>query len=204
MTHCFPTSGNSEVGENRNWSVGWCPLSLSKFVKETLMCACSITVRADPAGTRSLDPHNNLVLGSYVAWLGPPGKFHWNKCNTRNVGQCPTWWPPCRIQVAPSVQRYKVWLTPCRAVTLPRLETRWNLQRCLKLTNRSQPLVGQSSPYCEDVSETLLFNNLFAIVDTCPSCEDIARQSCAMVPRWRFFESCISSELRAAHFRPAF
>ena len=24
---------------------------------------------------------------------------------TRNVGQCPTWWPPCRIQVAPSVQR---------------------------------------------------------------------------------------------------
>jgi len=24
------------------------------------------------------------------------------------------------------------------------------------------------------------------IVDTCLSCEDIARQSCAMVPRWRF------------------
>jgi len=22
---------------------------------------------------------------------------------TRNVGQCPTWWPPCRTQVAPSV-----------------------------------------------------------------------------------------------------
>jgi len=31
---------------------------------------------------------------------------------TRNVGQCPTWWPPCRIQVAPSVQCRKVWLTP--------------------------------------------------------------------------------------------
>ena len=30
---------------------------------------------------------------------------------TRNVGQCPTWWPPCRIYVAPSVQRRKVWLT---------------------------------------------------------------------------------------------
>jgi len=27
---------------------------------------------------------------------------------TRNVGQCPTWWPPCRIYVAPSVQRRKV------------------------------------------------------------------------------------------------
>jgi len=33
--------------------------------------------------------------------------------------------------VAPSVQRSKVWLTPttrCRAVTLPRRETSWNLQ----------------------------------------------------------------------------
>ena len=27
---------------------------------------------------------------------------------------------------------------------------------------------------------------LFPIVDTCLSCEDIARQICAMVPRWRF------------------
>jgi len=26
----------------------------------------------------------------------------------------------------------------------------------------------------------------FAIVDTCFSCEHIARQSCVMVPRWRF------------------
>jgi len=25
-----------------------------------------------------------------------------------------------------------------------------------------------------------------------------------MVPRWRIFGSCISGELRAAHFRPAF
>jgi len=32
------------------------------------------------------------------------------KSLTRNVGQCPTWWSPCRTQVAPSVQRRKVWL----------------------------------------------------------------------------------------------
>jgi len=31
---------------------------------------------------------------------------------TRNVGQCPTWWSPCRTWVAPYVQRRKVWLTP--------------------------------------------------------------------------------------------
>jgi len=41
-------------------------------------------------------------------------------------------------------------LLECRAVTLPRCETRWNLQRCPKLANRSQPLVGRSSPYYED------------------------------------------------------
>ena len=29
--------------------------------------------------------------------------------------------------------------------------------------------------------------SFFPIVDTCLSCEDIARQSCAIVPRWRIF-----------------
>jgi len=41
----------------------------------------------------------------------------------------------------------------------------------------------------------------------CLSCEDIARHSCAMVPRSRlcgdFLGSCISSEPHAAGFRPA-
>jgi len=44
----------------------------------------------------------------------------------------------------------------------------------------------------------------FPIVDMCLSCEYIAGQSCAMVRRWRFFASCISSEPHAAHFRHAF
>jgi len=42
-------------------------------------------------------------------------------------------------------------LLECRAVTLPRRKTRWNLLGCPKLANRTQPLVGQSSPYCEDM-----------------------------------------------------
>jgi len=46
------------------------------------------------------------------------------------------------------------------------------------------------------VEEVLLLNNLFPIVDTCLSCEDMARQSCAMVPRWRFF--CVLYLQRAA------
>jgi len=39
----------------------------------------------------------------------------------------------------------------CHAVTLPWCETRWNLQGCPKLTKWSQPLVGRSSPYYEDM-----------------------------------------------------
>jgi len=35
----------------------------------------------------------------------------------------------------------------------------------------------------------LLLNKFFPIVDMCLSCEDIARQICAMVRRWRFFAS---------------
>jgi len=36
------------------------------------------------------------------------------------------------------------------------------------------------------VEDILLLNKFFPIVITCLNCEDIARQSCAMVPRWRF------------------
>ena len=42
-------------------------------------------------------------------------------------------------------------LLECRAVTLPIRETRWNFQGCPKLANTSQPLVGRSSPYYEDM-----------------------------------------------------
>ena len=46
------------------------------------------------------------------------------------------------------------------------------------------------------VEEVLLRNKFFPIVDNCLSCEDMARQSCAMVPRWRFFASCICRTCR--------
>jgi len=79
-------------------------------------------------------------------------------------------------------------LLECRAVRLPRRETRWNFQGCPKLTKRSQPLVGRSSPYCEDIWRKYgCFTSFFPIFDTCLSCEDIARQSGGMVPRWRLF-----------------
>ena len=109
------------------------------------------------------------------------------------MGQCPKWWPPCRTKVAPSVQRRKVWLTtpttwqPCSNAAKTRNHLK--LVAVRKLANRSQPLVGRSSPYCEDMRgrHCCLTSFLFPTVDTCLSCEDIARQSCAIVPRWRMF-----------------
>jgi len=97
-------------------------------------------------------------------------------------------------------------LLECRAVTLPRRETRWNLQKCPKLTNRSQPLVCRTSPYYQDMRRRYCWlTNVFPIVDTWRSSEDIARQICAMVPKWRFFlRPVFCGEPRAAHFRHAF
>jgi len=72
-------------------------------------------------------------------------------------------------------------LLECRAVTLPRGETSWNLLGCPKLANGSQPFVGRNSPYCADMyGKYWCLTSFFPIVDMCFSCEDIARQSCAM------------------------
>ena len=99
---------------------------------------------------------------------GHSAKYRWRPLfNAANFGWCP--------------------LLQCRAVMLPRRETRWNLQGCPKLPHRSQLLVGRSSPYCGDMwRRYCCLTSFFPIVDMCLSCEDIARQSCAMVPRWRF------------------
>jgi len=38
----------------------------------------------------------------------------------------------------------------------------------------------------------MLLNKVFPVVDTFLSCEDIARRSCAMLPRWRFLATFFS------------
>jgi len=84
-------------------------------------------------------------------------------------------------------------LLECRAVTLPRRECRWNLQGYPKLANRSQLLGGRSSSYHEDMwGRYRCLTNFFLIVDTRLSCKDTDRQSCAMMPKWRYFASYIS------------
>ena len=105
------------------------------------------------------------------------------RMKTRNVGQSPTWWSPCRTQVVPSVQRSKVWLTLTTWLPCSNAAKTWKPLKfagCPKLINRSQPLVGRSSPYCEGMWRTYCcLTSFFPIVD-------IGRHICAMVPRWRF------------------
>jgi len=48
------------------------------------------------------------------------------------------------------------------------------------------------------VEEILLLDKFFLIVDTCLSCEDIAWQSCGMVPRWRFLASFLGPAFAAS------
>jgi len=100
-------------------------------------------------------------------------------------------------------------LLECRAVTLPRRETRWNLQGCLKLTKRSQPLVDWSSPYYGDMWRR--YCCLTSFFCDCRYVPQLRRYSptklsdgAEMAIFGDFFGSCISSEPHAAHFRPAF
>jgi len=94
----------------------------------------------------------------------------------------------------------------------PKRETGWNLLGCPKLANRSQPLIGRSSPYCKwDKWRRYWCLTFLPIVDTCLSWEDLYKLSstkfCDSAQVAIFcviFASCISSEPQAAHFRHAF
>jgi len=105
-----------------------------------------------------------------------------------------------------------LWLTPTTRVPYSNAAKTRNPLKFAgfpKLTKRSQPLVGRSSPYCKDLwGRYCCLTSFFPIVDTCLSCEDIApTKLCNGAQMANFciiFASCICSEPRAAHFRPAF
>ena len=92
--------------------------------------------------------------------------------------------------VAPSVQRRKVWMRPTTRVLCSNTPKARNPLKLPGVPQTNERISAASSPnftiLCGHVEEILLLNTLFPIVDTCLSCEDIARRSCAMVPRWRF------------------
>jgi len=119
------------------------------------------------------------------------------------VDQCQTWWSPCRTEVVPSAQRSKVWLTP--TTWLP-CSNAAKTRKPLKLAGVPQttgPISAASRPkftilwdicrrYC-------CLTSFFPIVDTCLRCEDIARRSCMMVRRWRYFGDFLRPAFSASH-----
>jgi len=166
-----------------------------------------------------------FLVPCYKVWLMAAARVPCS--NDANTGEHKTWaksefcsWqnsirgqdPPKMYTVYQQRKQPKIkqfcWPPVCdvAAVMKPKRESRWNLLGCPKLANGSQSLVDRSSPYCGDMWRRYwCLTSIFSpTVNTCLSREDIAGQSCGMVPRWRFFESCIFSEPRAAHFRQAF
>jgi len=85
-----------------------------------------------------------------------------------------------------------VWLTPTAGVPCSNAAKTRKLLKFDGVPQTNEKISAARGPKLiilyEHVGEILLFNT-FPIVDTCLSCEDIAGQSCAMVPRWRVFPS---------------
>jgi len=108
------------------------------------------------------------------------------------VGQCPTWWSPYRTWVAPSVQCRKVWLTLTTWLSCSNAAKMRKPLKFAGVPETGKLISAASRPKFNilwgHVEEILLLSKFFfPIVDTCLSCEDVGRQSCAMVPRWWFF-----------------
>ena len=89
-------------------------------------------------------------------------------------------------------------LLECRAVTLPMR----NPLKFAGVPQTRQQISAVNRPtfsiLWSHMEKILLFNKFLPIVDTCLSCWDIARQSCAMVPRWRFLVTFLGPAFAAS------
>jgi len=105
-----------------------------------------------------------------------------------------------------------IWLTPTSRVPCSNAAKARNPLKFAgvpKLTKRYQPLVGRRSPYCKDVWRRywcltsfffrLSIHALIAKIYPTKLCDGAQIAIFCII-----FASCISSEPRAAHFRPAF
>jgi len=83
-----------------------------------------------------------------------------------------------------------VWLTPATRVLCSNAAKTRNPLKLAGVPQTNETISAASGPkftiLWRHVEEILLLNKIFPIVDMCRSYEDIARQSCAMVARWRF------------------
>ena len=92
--------------------------------------------------------------------------------------------------MAPSVQCRKVWLTPTTRMPFSNAAKTPNPLKFAAVPQTNETISvasGPSSPYYGDMwRRYCCLTSFFPIVYACLSSEDIARQSCAMVPQWRY------------------
>jgi len=84
-----------------------------------------------------------------------------------------------------------VWLTPTTRVPCSNTAETRNPLKLPQVPQTNETISAASGPKFTILWGTCrsycCLTSFFPIVDTCLSCEDIARQSCGMMPRWRFF-----------------
>jgi len=84
----------------------------------------------------------------------------------------------------------QVWLTPTTWLPCSNAAKTRNPLKFAGVPTTRQQISAVSRPKFTilwgHVEDILLLNKFFPIVDMYLSCEDIAQQSCGMVPRWRF------------------
>ena len=96
-----------------------------------------------------------------------------------------------------------VWLTPTTRVLCSNAAKTRNPLKVPGVPQTNERISAASGPKVltilwGHVEEILLLNKFFPIVDTCLSCEDIAGQSCVMVPRWRFLATFLGPVFAAS------
>ena len=108
--------------------------------------------------------------------------------------------------MAPSVQRRKVWLMPTTRMPCSRPNAA-KMRNSLKLGGVPQTtgsISDASGPkftilwnLCGHVEDTLLLNKFFRLLISA-SCEDIARQNCLKVAKWRFWATFLGPAFPAS------
>ena len=98
-----------------------------------------------------------------------------------------------------------VWLTPTTGVPCSNAVKMRNPLKFAGMPQIGQPISAVSGPKFAilwgHVEEVLVLNKFFPIVNTCLSCEDIARQSCAMVRRWRLLVTVLHPVFSASRMQ---
>ena len=99
---------------------------------------------------------------------GRPAEYRWRPLLNAAVGLTPTTRVPCSNDAKTR--------NPLKSAGVPQTNE--------TITAASGPKFTMLWVHVEEMQ---LLYKFFPIGDTCLSCEDIARQSCAMVPTWRIF-----------------